>query len=370
MRSKLISGLFGSAALLAALALGSTTPAEGGGGPALRLKKTSVTDPMAGGVEAFSLLVPDGWRTEGGVLWRMEYSNLATGRFRAFDPAGAAAALEIFPATPYTWAEGGIAFFPPGSVYLGNVVQPPPRSAHDYVRDVLLPQHRSSAERLRIVSRERLSDVERALSQSGSNAAMGIETTVLAERVRVEYRERGRDLEEDVYCVLNVSTSSMMPGSVFWSPDRLYSFRAEKGALDGNAPLLQAMASSVKISLPWFAQYQQVLEMWRNREMQAIRDAGALSRRISQLNDEILAMYRQSWEERQASSDRVNREFGEYIRGVETYDDPSKSYPVELPSGYRNAWVSQSGEYVLSNDDGYNPNVGSTVNWSRMKTTP
>ena len=54
--------------------------------------------------------------------------------------------------------------------------------------------------------------------------------------------------------------------------------------------------------------------------------------------------------------------------GVESYTDPAKSYPVELPSGYRNAWVSQSGEYVLSNEDGFDPNVGSTIGWQRMGT--
>jgi len=30
------------------------------------------------------------------------------------------------------------------------------------------------------------------------------------------------------------------------------------------------------------------------------------------------------------------------------------------------AWVSGTGEYGLSNDPGYDPNVGSTVTWQRM----
>jgi len=337
-------------------------------GPAstLRLEKLSVADPMVGGDEAFSLLVPRGWRHEGGVLWQQQYSNLATGRFRVFDPAGATQ-LEVFPVTPCVWADQGIAFFPPGSVYLGNEVAPPPRSAHDYVRDDVIPRFRESARSLRISGRARLEDVERALSQGGE--AYGLRTTVLAERVRIEYQDAvtGRAMEEDVYCALTLSTTPSMPGTTIWSPERLYAFRAEKGRLDADAPLLQAMASSMRLSLGWFAKYSQVLEMARNNQLQSIRDAGEISRRVSRNNDEILAMYRQSWQERQASADRVNREFGEAIRGVESYVDPAKDFPVELPSGYRNAWVSGSGEYVLSNEDGFDPNVGSTIGWKRME---
>ncbi|HJS73964.1 MAG TPA: hypothetical protein VJ921_06735, partial [Vicinamibacteria bacterium] len=265
------------------------------------------------------------------------------------------------------WADGGIPFFPPGSVYLGNQVQPPPRSAHDFVRDAIIPRFRQDARSLRIVSRERLTDVERELSKGGE--AYGISNTILAERVRVESVEPdGAAVEEDFYCVLNLATTPSMPGTVLWSPERLYAFRAEKGRLDEKAPLLQAMIASMRISLDWFAKYSQVLEMARSRELQSIRDAGEISRRISRDNDEILSTYRKSWEERQASADRVSRRFSEAVRGVESFVDPAKSHPVELPSGYRNAWVSESGAYVLSNEDGFDPNVDSTVGWKRMES--
>jgi hypothetical protein len=40
--------------------------------------------------------------------------------------------------------------------------------------------------------------------------------------------------------------------------------------------------------------------------------------------------------------------------------------PVQLPSGYREAWVNGRGEYILSNDAGFNPNVGDTTEWRHM----
>jgi hypothetical protein len=41
---------------------------------------------------------------------------------------------------------------------------------------------------------------------------------------------------------------------------------------------------------------------------------------------------------------------------------------VSLPSGYNYVWAGSNGQYVLSNNAGYNPNVGGTTNWTLIKT--
>jgi hypothetical protein len=52
---------------------------------------------------------------------------------------------------------------------------------------------------------------------------------------------------------------------------------------------------------------------------------------------------------------------------VDKYYNPIEQKPVELPSGYENAWSNALGEYILSNDPSFNPNIGSTVDWQIMK---
>jgi hypothetical protein len=52
---------------------------------------------------------------------------------------------------------------------------------------------------------------------------------------------------------------------------------------------------------------------------------------------------------------------------VETYRNPYEDRPVQLPSGYDGVWVSRSGEYLLSNQPGFDPNAGSTAEWRRME---
>jgi hypothetical protein len=39
---------------------------------------------------------------------------------------------------------------------------------------------------------------------------------------------------------------------------------------------------------------------------------------------------------------------------------------VQLPTGYRGAWVNAQGQVLLSPDASFDPRSGSTVEWKRM----
>lgn len=55
------------------------------------------------------------------------------------------------------------------------------------------------------------------------------------------------------------------------------------------------------------------------------------------------------------------------IRSVDEYYDPVSERSVELPAGYRNARVNGLGEYVIAEQEDYNPNIGWNQNWQRME---
>jgi hypothetical protein len=54
------------------------------------------------------------------------------------------------------------------------------------------------------------------------------------------------------------------------------------------------------------------------------------------------------------SMDRNQREFGEAIRGVETYADRNGG-TVELDHTYNHAWQLDDGSYVLTDDNFFEP---------------
>jgi len=323
----------------------------------LRLKIVSIQDRSSVGIEgeALQMLIPTGWQTTGGILWRHDLANLATLAMRVASPNGSEA-VEFFPLTPHSWPPPF--GFAQGNNYLGNILLPPVDPAV-YVQQMILPQFRRQIN-ARLIERQTLPEVAQALAASAQQRGYNV---VKAEKVRLEYAEGETMMHEDIYCILVYGQYST---GMIWSADRLYSFKAPKGELDARAALFQTMVASQQINLSWFNKYLQVVGMWQQNVMASIRSAGMLSRYISQTYDEISAMNRQAWENYQATSDRVNQQFSEQIRGVETYQNPFESRPVELPSGYQDAWANAKGEYILSDSPNFNPNAGSTQNWQRL----
>jgi hypothetical protein len=77
---------------------------------------------------------------------------------------------------------------------------------------------------------------------------------------------------------------------------------------------------------------------------------------IAETNDYISLLRRETADMRAQSDDRRQREFGETIKGVETYiDNNAAGGQVELSSLYNHAWRLNDGSYVLSNDASFEP---------------
>jgi hypothetical protein len=329
--------------------------------PVLRLRMQAVRDPMVNNEEAFRLLVPKDWRTEGGLVWRSELSNLVYLQLRSSDPQGGTA-LEFFPTPPFTWSMQGYPGFPPGSLYLGSyVVQP--LDPENFVRQLILPQMRGRVNP-RVIRTEPLPKLAQQVAAGVQEP--GAVKQVVAARTRIEYQEGARAFEEDIYVVLVYSQVPLTPQYVFWGPDQAFGFRAEKGQLDRQTPLLEAMLASLRVNRLWFAKVTQVRQMWIQNQLQAIRNAAELSRYIARTSDEISDMQQQVWENKRASEERTAQAYTEYIRGVETYRDSYAGRDVQLPTGYDQVWASRDGEYILANDPNFNPNQGGPGTWQRI----
>jgi hypothetical protein len=276
--------------------------------------------------------------------------------------------MECFPTVAFSWGGylGPGTMFPPGANYLGNEVQPPVRDAIAYLKERQLPRVRAAAQ-VRIVRTEELPKLAEAARAAEPAPPMGGPQMVFtAARVRIEYEVEGKAVEEDLYCVLN--TLALPAGNMTLQiADKLYGLRAPKGRLDEATKLFETMIASTRINLPWFNKYAQLVQALTQAQMNQIRAAGELSRYISRTSSEISDMMRQSYEQRQASQDRINKNWSQYMRGVDEYYNPIEQRPVELPSGYQNAWVNGNGEYVVTDRANFNPNVELNGNWQKLE---
>ncbi len=349
-----------------ALAVVASSPAAGGRqaqSAGLRFHTEHVRDPLSNGIEAFSMLVPNGWVRRGGILWNLRYSNVASVAMTVSD-ARSHQALQAFPLIPQVWDPSRY-LGPPGGNYLGMEVRQPV-SATALIEQLIVPAFRGGLHP-RVVRHVRLPKVARALTAKGKGPVTS--NTYDAGRVRIAYSERGRAMEEDFYAIVSYTTSPSLPSTTMWQPQILYSFRAPRGRLDASARVLQTMVSSVRSSLKWYAGYQYVFNLWVQGQMQSIAAAGALSKQLASASDSISKSMNESWQEQQAVYDRVYGEISKQIRGVESYENPFEGRAVELPNDYSYAWVSSSGEYALSDAAGFNPNVGSTIEWRLLRTS-
>ena len=218
------------------------------------------------------------------------------------------------------------------------------------------------------------------------SAEMGPPASKDGARVRIRYALDGRELEEDIFCVVTTVTTQTGMGllaeeQIHWVAESLFAFRAERGHLDPMARACMASVKSVRMNPRWFAAYeaesrrilqeriqmQQMLQQMAaaqrasfQRSMNRLSD---VSRTISETGDMVMAGY----ENRSAAYDRMSDNWSEAMRGVDSYVSPGGGSSVELPSGYDHAWTNGLGEYVVTDSSFLNPNDFGSGSWERME---
>lgn len=351
----------------------ATQPAPLAAGQAgiVRFKKVSVQDRPEGiGGEAFTFLCPVDWTVEGGLIWREHPAMPATVHLRAFKP-GSLEQLESIPTLGFSW--GGMlqqTGFQPGSLYYGNEVRPPVRDAAQYINEIILPRYRQNVQ-FRVAGAQEMPEWGQAVAGADELqqlAMTGVQASCSAGKVRIEYEVGGQPVEEDFYVALvtTVMSGGMAP-MYLQSGERVHAMRAAKGQLDAATKIMQTMVTSTRPNPQWFSKYSQLCATLHNIEMGKIRTAGKISQIISQTSNEISDMQMESWNRKNASEDRISKAWSQVNRGVEEYYNPVEQRPVELPSGYRNAWVNGAGEYVVTDSESFNPNVELNGSWQKLQ---
>ena len=334
----------------------------------LRFRKVSIMDrpDMIGG-EVETFLCPADWQVQGGVIWRDNPTRPVTFHLRVFNPRGLEQ-LESFPTLMFSY--GGMlgpgTSFPIGSNYLGNEVRPPVRNAIQYIKEIILPRYRAGVQ-VQLIGEQDLSQWAQAVAAQ-TEQPPGTQMVFSAGKVRIAYAYAGQTVEEDLYCVVQ-QMSFLAAGKMMYNQngERAHAMRAARGQLDQSAPIMQTIVTSVQVNLQWFNKYTQVWQALYQMQMQRIKAAGRMSKIISQTHNEISDMMHQSWVRRQASEDRIHKQWTQSMRGIEEYYNPIERRPVELPSGYRDAWINGRGEYVLTDNPNYNPNVQAGGDWKKLQ---
>ena len=334
------------------LAVAAILPALVYGQPAKPSNKLvrfhQVSEPNEG---AFTMLVPDGWSTKGGVYRKDPGRSGGTGNAVAAkvdfivtrDAAGTAMTHRL-PDTTYKDMRGSPAagMFPPGSNYNGMVVSPS-MDALSYLLNVVLRQSRPQARNLQVVARVPLPQV--ASSYDQLDRSMGLpadfqkNNTALAV---VTYDEGGTHFEEVLYT--DVVIWGM--GSGIWGVKDTYTARAPASEFEALRPVFQLMNDSMKLNKQWIA-----------REL-ASQDARTkvfsdVQKHNQQVDAEIVR-------HRQATNAEINHQMQLTLSDKTTEIDPHTGKKVIVPiyndqGRQGRVFYGRDGTAVLSTDPYWDP---------------
>lgn len=322
---------------------------------ALKVKQAKIVD--SSGFEkplvAATLMIPAGWQAQGGVSWQQNMSGCGVTtphvNWSAFAPDGV-----------------GLISLLPGETWSGNNMQvqlqgnPCPNVMVTDAQQIILnyvQRYRPNAQLIEYYDRQ---DAIRELVsqlQPPSNL-YGVESSQWAGagQALIAYQVDGKVVREIIGTSV-VFTATRSPDLLTGGTTDLLSIAINPGYAmrmpEGQLDLQQAekIRTSMKTGQEWSARMAQ-----HNAKIAGINAKGAADRaRItSQTNREISEMRQDSWRKQNQAREHGNREFSEYIRDVETYNDPSGG-TVELDSTHDNAWQLDDGTYVTTDDPSFNP---------------
>ena len=325
-------------------------------------------DPTYIGGEVCKMLIPAGWKVEGGVVWDMANTYFpADSKVRIFNPQGPEA-FSGYPALYYYWSWNAWSqqTMPPGTNYSGSIVRKPIDDVFRSIAELVIPKYRRDLADARVIEKEELPKLAEEASKN-MLVTPGFRNIVKAGRMRFEYQENGQTVQEDVYAVLSATLNDQSQ-FMLWNVGQLISIRGPRGKMAELKALHQVVERSSRPNLAWVNKYVQFVEMRHSIAMGEIEQVGIRSKIFSNLNNDVSATIRSNYENAQRSNDRISEARSQTTCGVTAYD-AGGGYKVELPSQYNHAWGSPDGQYIVSNDPNYNPNADNNTHstWTEMQ---
>lgn len=356
--------------------------------------------------EAFSVLLPKGWKHEGGITWKDMNAcrgEMVTGRWSASSPDGA---ITYVSPPLHTWGSASDPMMQQNMMMQaqnGGCEFGGPMPADEYLRQVFGPRELQGAS---ITDVKENSAAQREMDQQSQRTIDAIrlmggmpEVQNSAITARLKWSD---GTEGVVLCTVSNIFNNVQDAYSGMMQQITTSVAAERSFIrfpvarkDEAERFLANVKSSFRTNPEWkrsiddfFVRMRGQQDLMHRERMAAIdaqtrANTAAHNQRMANIHQQGAANTAahdqrmanmdnsmRSWENQQSSQDRMHSSFVQTIREVQTYQDGSGK--VELSSGYDQAWSRGDGTYILSNSPSFDPSsVFQDQNWQEMKpTTP
>jgi hypothetical protein len=340
------------------------------------IDQTGFERPMA----SASMLIPTDWQSQGATTWIIkDKCNGIRTDLRASGPDGRA--IEIFPAFSWVWADDPkpMQTTAAQTAQFGN--RPcdvmPPMSAADFVRRNL-NRYRPNAQLVGLEPAPKMMAIlqQRAQQDEQEGAKYNLKQRIRPDGVkaRIRYSVNGQAMEEWLM-VATITTGTLGPSfnARTMQMDQKFTYncaayvtgeRAPQGQLDASDKFFELVTGTYRWDAAWQARVSGQAQAIQQIELKGVRDRSAI---VSKNAEDMRNIQRQGYENAQQSADRISQQRSQTTRGVETYRNPSTGETVELSNQYGQAWVNNRGEYLLSDQPGFNPSVTLKEDWKALE---
>ena len=340
-----------------------------------RMKVAQILDSQAfeRPIPSNSLLIPVDWQSQGATTWNLkDKCNGVQTHLAVTGPDGRA--FERFPVYKWVWADDPkplqASFAQAAQMGKHACDVMPPMGAEEYLRRNLA-KIRPNAQMVGFEPAPKLmEDLQQQARQTEelarrSNLKQQVKFDAIKARVR--YSVDGKPMEEWILAA-TVTTGTFGPLQRWTYNCVAYTAgqRAPLSQLDGSEKLFELIASTFRTNPEWQARIAKNALAMQQIQLKGIRDRSAI---VAKSAEDQRNIQRQAYENQQKAEDSNSTNYSQYIRGVETYQNPSTGETVDLDSKYGHAWVSNQGVYLLSDQAGFDPNSvpGNTQTWTQMQ---
>jgi hypothetical protein len=330
-------------------------------------------------VEAMSVLVPRGWRTEGGVRWNGIggcRGEIVTWQMRATSPDGTIQFTRL-PERSFVFyqnqmlQQGALAAARQGGCQVNQ-----PFDASQYLNHLAGAGLGATVSNIRIDEslRSYLQKVDADSNAISQQYGTGMRNSSSAVYGTLTWPDGSKGLAQvGVTAIINQGTDMYtgqpngFASTTVWHQVVIrYPPAREAEALR----LFGTITASHRMNPVWKQAKDNFLTRLGNAEhagrMERLRLQGEQAAAYARAQSEASDARMRDWERAQASSDAGRRRFIQTIREVETWQDASGS-PVELSAGYSHGWSRPDGSVILTNNSLFDPAVEFQQNWSRMQ---
>ncbi|MCB9883133.1 MAG: hypothetical protein H6834_15200 [Planctomycetes bacterium] len=345
-------------------------------GEGLRLVRQKKTEPpvhaarhfrlyVDGTQKAFTVLVPEGWQTSGGVLPKAPMGQTLVEQharrilFATYDPKTQAAVqvlpFEMFGSQPDSYVQVA-----PGAPLNGMRQFRMPLAPSQLVQQWMFPNYRQGVSNVRFANVTPMN----TLAQRWYKAFVepGLQPGIAA-NVRAEMVESFYDIESTKYKEVWISLVSyvQVATTTIWTADITVTARAPEERFAEFEPLLRSVIASFQVDPHWFAvavaEYKWGAEQVRITQDQIRRIEAAIQKKRMEVQDSIRRIDREIVEGRARTNEIIQETEHQTLMGLEEYRDPSSGQRMVLELGYERNYTNGS-EVIQTNDWQWEPPPG------------